>query len=238
MALSRSVKTSLQSPTTPFLKKEAESSSPCLRLEAARPQAALYDPDLATGPEELEDPPEDGGGVEEEIFVPDLQVSVAVEDFPVVVAFPDPVLPPAGQLGQPLPREDRTPLGEEPLPVFGVIVADPELLWCEVEDALFPIFGQTPPVVHRRDSHVPAIPDDVDYPGIGIDLVYLVQVLGMLGALVPHYPPSRTGDLFGEEVVDREPREVPQVLVVTIRPQVPRQRVPGLQLPGDREGAG
>jgi hypothetical protein len=28
------VKTSLQSPATPFLKKEAESSSPCLRLEA------------------------------------------------------------------------------------------------------------------------------------------------------------------------------------------------------------
>src|SRR5215211_6053285 len=80
-------------------------------LEAVRPQATLYDPLLATGPEELEDPPEDGGRVGEEVFVPDLQVPLAVEGSPVVVAFPGPVLPPAGELGKPLLRENRTPLG-------------------------------------------------------------------------------------------------------------------------------
>src|SRR5215211_5076560 len=152
--------------------------------------------------------------------------------------FACPVLPPAGQLGQPFFSKDRTPFGDEPLPVFGVIVADPELLWRDVEDASLPVFGQPPPVVHRRDRHVSAVPDDVDYPGVGVDLIYLVQVLGVLGTLVPDYPASRAGHLLGEEVVDREPAEVPQVLVVAVRPQVPRQRVPNLQLPGDRKGAG
>src|SRR5215210_6657144 len=165
-------------------------------LEAARPQAALYDAVLATCPEELENPPENGRRVEKEVFVPDLQVSLAVEGSPIVAAFPRPVLPPAGQLGQPLLRKDRTPLRQEPLPIFGVIVADAKLFRREVEDAPLPVSGQPPPVVHRRDRHIPAVPDDVDYPGVGVDLVYLVQVLGVLGALVPHYPASRAGHLF------------------------------------------
>ena len=139
------MKTSLQSPATPFLKKEAESSSPWPAarspLEAARPQAALYDAVLAAGPEELENPPEDGGRIEEEVFVPDLQVSLAVERSPVVAALARPVFPPAGQLGQPLLGEDRTPLGQEPLPVLGVIVADLELFRREVEDAPLPVLA-------------------------------------------------------------------------------------------------
>src|SRR5215212_6375184 len=100
-------------------------------LEAARSQTALYDAVLAAGTEELENTSEDGGRIDEEVLVTNLQVSLTVEGSPVVAAFPRSVLPPAGQLGQPLLRKDRTPLGEESLPTFSVIVADAELFWRE-----------------------------------------------------------------------------------------------------------
>jgi hypothetical protein len=57
-------------------------------------------------------------------------------------------------------------------------------------------------VVHRRDRDVPAVADDVDHLRVGVDLVYLVQVSGVLGALVADDPLARSGHLFGEEVVD------------------------------------
>src|SRR5688572_6701436 len=47
-------------------------------LEATRPQAALDDPVLAAGSQELENLPEDRRRIDEEIFVPDLQVSLTV----------------------------------------------------------------------------------------------------------------------------------------------------------------
>src|SRR5215207_295262 len=93
-------------------------------------------------------------------------------------------------------------------------------------------------MVHSRDRDVPTIPDYMDHPSVRVDLVYLVQASGVLGTLVSHDPLARSGDLFGQKVVYREPGKGAQILFVAVRPPVPGELVPYPELLGDRQRPG
>src|SRR5215211_452528 len=201
-------------------------SLPALRefIEAGRVHAPPHYLFARPGPEELEQTPEFIFGSLEENLVSHFGIIVPEQDRAVLDGPAHPLTPLRGHLLERVPRE-HTLAGLS----LGVLAVG--FTFHRRPGVLFAGLAEVPGVVHRGDRRVPAVADDVDDSGLGVDLGYLLHGLrGEQRRLVAHHPLAGLGELSYEEVVDGHAGEVVQVLVRVVVPAPDRPLYPEPQV--------
>src|SRR5215211_1016139 len=201
-------------------------SLPALRefIEAGRVHAPPHYLFARPGPEELEQTPEFIFGSLEENLVAHFGIIVPEQDRAVLDGPAHPLTPLRGHLLERVPRE-HTLAGLS----LGVLAVG--FTFHRRPGVLFAGLAEVPGVVHRGDRRVPAVADDVDDSGLGVDLGYLLHGLrGEQRRLVAHHPLAGLGELSYEEVVDGHAGEVVQVLVRVVVPAPDRPLYPEPQV--------
>src|SRR5918997_2375700 len=186
--------------------------SPGELLEARRDYAALHHGFLCIDPEEPEQSLYLPVRTLQQVFVAHLRVAVPEQGRSVFDGPAHPEVPVLGGFPQRL-------LGEHPLSILGEFLRAPAVglapgQFLGREPVRAAPLGAVALLVDEGDRLVSAVSYDVDHPGFGVDLVYLLdEPRAEQGCLVPHDLLAAPGELRGQEIVRGQPDEISYVLV-------------------------
>src|ERR671913_2436310 len=187
-------------------------TSPGELLEARRTHAVLDERLVRVDPEKAEQSLDFLVGALQQVFVAHFRIAVSEQGGSVLDSLAHPDGPVLGGFPQRL-------LGEHPLASLGEFPGAPAVSFAPGqflgrEPVRAAPLGAVALLVYEGDRLVPAVPDDVDHPGFGVDLVYLLhEPRTEQGCLVAHDLLAAPGKLCGQEIVRGQPDEIPCVLV-------------------------